>query len=39
MIEIKKEKQIYHFLNMVYISYQSTHCTFITYLPLKILKL
>ena len=29
MIEIKKEKQIYHCLNMVYISYLSTHCTFI----------
>ena len=24
---------------MVYISYQSTHCTFVIYLPLKILKL
>ena len=33
MIEIKKEKQINHFLNVVYINYLSTLCTFI-YLPL-----
>ena len=39
MIEIKKKKkQIFHCLNMVYINYLSTHCTFI-YLLLKILKL
>ena len=40
MIEInnKRKKQIYHCLNMVYINYLSTHCTFI-YLVLKILKL
>ena len=28
MIEIKTEKQIYRCLIMVYISYLSTHCTF-----------
>ena len=38
MVEIKKEKQIYHCLNTVYKNHLSTHCTFI-YLPLKILKL
>ena len=29
MIEIKNDKQIYHCLNMVYISYLCTHCTLI----------
>ena len=29
MTEIKHDKQIYHCLNMVYISYLSTHCTLI----------
>ena len=29
MIEIKNDKQIYHCLNMVQISYLSTHCTLI----------
>ena len=38
MVEIKKEKQIYHCLNTVYKNHLSTHCTFI-YLTLKILKL
>ena len=38
MVEIKKEKQIYRCLNMVYTNRLSTHCTFI-YLSLKILKL
>ena len=33
-----KKKQIYHCLNIVYINYLSTHCTFI-YLLLKILTL
>ena len=38
MIEIKKKKQIYFCLNMVYINYPSTDCTFI-FLLLGILKL